>query len=132
MANIDEVIADARAEEEVARAQAEFRKKAVKEKEDQQFKEDLKEHLKEALFNLPSDNKISISLREYVELRQQAMDLERIVNAIVDELELSYNEKYLTIKNEERVADTIRVLYPDAYDNFLAAELEHKQKKEDN
>ena len=129
MANIDEIIADARAEEQVAREQAEERKKSLKEKEDQKFKEDLREQLKEALFNLPSDNKISISVREYVELRQQAMDLERIVSAIVDELTLSYNDQYLVIEDKEKIVDAIRVLYPDAYNNLLNMELERKQEE---
>lgn len=118
--DIEEMIADAKAEEEVAREQ----EKAGKE---QAFKNELREQLKDKLVDAVKANreseKVTIDLYEYVILKQKEADLDRILNAIVDGLGLSYNNEYLYLKNDGRVSDTFRVLYPDVYDTLLAAEL---------
>ena len=118
--DIEEMIADAKAEEEVAREQ----EKAAKE---QAFKNELREQLKDKLVDAVKakreSEKVTIDLYEYVILKQKEADLDRILNAIVDGLGLSYNNEYLYLKNDGRVSDTFRVLYPDVYDTLLAAEL---------
>lgn len=121
--DIEELIADARAEEEVA---AEQERAAREEKAREDFRDTLRERLKEALIP-KDDNKVTISLSEYVILKQKEADLDRILNAIVDGLGLSYSKDYLSLKESEKVVDAIRVLYPDVYDHLLAAELEHAE-----
>lgn len=116
--DIEEIIADARAEEEVAREQA-----AAKEK---RFKDELREKLKET-FRPREEERVTITLSEYVVLTNKAMDLDRILNAIVDRLTLSYNNEYLVLGDRDKVVDAFRVLYPEAYDALLAAELERAE-----
>lgn len=120
MINIEEIIADAKAEEEVAKEQA---KATKEEKASEDFKELLREQLKDVLKPKKDDTKITLSLQEYVILRQKEQDLERILSAIVDNLELGYSRD-LTIKSDRRVIGTFRALYPEAFDTLLAAELE--------
>ena len=116
MKDIEEMIADAKAEEEVAREQA----KAVNNTND--FREELKVQLAEAFKPKKSDN-VVIDLDEYVALNNKAMDLDRILNAIVDGLELNYNKEKLRYNGGSDLADVIRILYPDAYNALYAAEL---------
>ena len=121
--DIEEMIADAKAEEEVAREQE---RAAKEEKAREDFRDTLRERLKEAL--IPKDeSKVTISLSEYVILKQKEADLDRILNAIVDGLGLSYSKEYLSLKESENVVDAFRVLYPDVYDHLLAAELERAE-----
>ena len=121
--DIEEMIVDAKAEEEVAREQE---RAAREEKAREDFRDTLRERLKEAL--IPKDeSKVTISLSEYVILKQKEADLDRILNAIVDGLGLSYSKEYLSLKESENVVDAFRVLYPDVYDLLLAAELEHAE-----
>ena len=120
--DIEEMIADAKAEEEVAREQE---RAAKEEKAREDFRDTLREQLKEALIP-KSDNKVTISLSEYVILKQKETDLDRILSAIVDGLELSYNKEYLRLK-DDNVVDAISILYPDVYDTLLAAELERAE-----
>jgi hypothetical protein len=121
--DIEEMIADAKVEEEVAREQE---RAAREEKAREDFRDTLRERLKEAL--IPKDeSKVTISLSEYVILKQKETDLDRILNAIVDGLGLSYSKEYLSLKESENVVDAFRVLYPDVYDHLLAAELDRAE-----
>ena len=113
--DIEEIIADARAEEEVARDMA---KSATND-----FKDELRDKLKEA-FTPREEESVRIELREYVTLVNKAMDLDRVLNAIVDNLQLSYNKEYLRLVDDDKVVDAFRVLYPEAYGALYAAELE--------
>ena len=117
--DIEEMIADAKAEEEVAREQA---KAAKEEKAREDFRNVLRKGLNEALNN-KDDSKVTISLKEYVILKQKEQDLDRIMSAIVDNLELSYSREFLRLKDSDNLVDTFRVLYPTAYDIILAEEL---------
>ena len=121
--DIEEMIADAKAEEEVAREQI---KAAKEEKAREDFRDTLRERLKEALIP-KSDNKVTISLSEYVILKQKEADIDRILNAIVDGLGLNYSKDGLRLDESQNVVDAIRVLYPDVYDHLLAAELERAE-----
>ena len=125
--DIEEMIADAKAEEEVAREQERAARAAKEEKAREDFRDTLREQLKDALKVRNDESKVTIPLSEYVILKQKETDLDRILNAIVDGLGLSYNNEYLYLKNDGRVSDAFRVLYPDVYDHLLAAELEHAE-----
>ena len=114
--NLDEAIADARAEEEVA--------KANNIKDD--FSKQLREGLKDAL-KVKNDEKVSISLKEYVQLKQKETDLERILSAIVNNLELNYSGEHLRLGSGEDMANVFKVLYPEAYDTALALELKRNE-----
>lgn len=117
--NIDEMIADAKVEEQVEKEQA----KATEENE----KEDFKEALKAALMP-KSDSKVTIPLSEYVILLQKEADLGRLLDAIVHSLDLGYNDEYLILNKSENVVDAIRVLYPDVYDHLLLERAEKEGK----
>lgn len=110
---IDEAIADAMAEEEVAREQA---------KEDSSFRDELRAQLKDAFsesIKTNKENKVIISLDEYLILKFKERDLEKVVSTILAELRLSYNQEYLRINDGDNVADVIKVLYPEVYDDIL-------------
>ena len=120
--NIDEMIADAKAEEEVEKEQAKATKEEEKKKE---FKDFIKD-----VFTPINDSKVTISLREYTLLLQKEIDLQRILDAIVDGLELGYNKEYLILNKRENVVDAIRVLYPDIYDHLLSQAKKESTEKE--
>ena len=121
--DIEEMIADAKAEEEVAREQE---RAAKEEKAREDFRDTLREQLKEALIP-KSESKVTVNLSEYVILKQKEADLDRILNAIVDGLGLNYSKDGLRLDESKNVIDAIRVLYPDVYDALLAAELERAE-----
>ena len=123
---IEELIADARAEEEVA---AEQERAAREEKAREDFRNTLREQLKDALKVRNDESKVTIPLSEYVILKQKEADLDRILNALVDDIELNYSKDALRIRGGERAIEAIRVLYPDVYDHLLAAELEHAERE---
>lgn len=115
MENIDEVIADARAEEEVAKEQA-------IENSDNKFREELKTCLIDAFKDnakFSKDNSVTLSLNEYLILRFKERDLETITSAIISNLALGYDGKSLRLNNKSDVVDVMKVLYPDMYDAIL-------------
>lgn len=121
--DIEEMIADAKAEEEVAREQE---RAAKEEKARDDFREILRDQLKDALTSNHDEAKVTISLAEYTTLKFKEMDLDRILNAIVDGFKLSYNNEYLRLDGD-RIENTFRSLYPDMYDAILAVELENAE-----
>lgn len=123
--DIEEMIADAKAEEEVAREQA---KAAKEEKAREDFRNVLRKGLNEALSN-KDDSKVTISLKEYVILKQKEQDLDRVMSAIIDAIELSYSNEYLRISNGESIINAFRVLYPNAYETIFEAELKRAEKE---
>lgn len=124
MKSIDEIIEDAIAEEEIKQEQ-EKQEQEIKESND--FKDILREQLKEA-FKPKDGETITISLDEYVMLNNKSKDLDRILNALVSDLGLSYSKESLSMKGD-KVLDAFRVLYPEAYDTLLAYELENDEDK---
>ena len=123
---IDEAIADAIAEEEVTREQ----EKAIKEeKASADFRNLLREQLKDALTLRNDDAKVTISLKDYVILKQKEVDLDRILNTMVDSVYLNYSKDELRL-NGDRVIETMRVLYPEVYDTLLATEIAEAQSEE--
>lgn len=115
MENIDEVIADAIAEEEVAKEQA------IKNSENK-FREELKTCLIDAFKDnakFSKDNSVTLSLNEYLILRFKERDLETITSAIISNLELGYDGESLRLNNKSDVVDVIKVIYPDMYEAIL-------------
>ena len=115
MENIDEVIADARAEEEVAKEQA-------IENSENKFREDLKAHLIDAFkdnIKLNKENSVTLSLNEYLILKFKERDLENIISAIIPNLTLGYDGESLRLNNKSDVVDVIKVIYPDMYEAIL-------------
>ena len=107
MLEIEEVIADAKAEEEVQR-------------------DNFREGLKDTLNAKKEDTKVSVDLTEYVLLKQKEKDLDRLVNIIIDDAELNYTNDGLRLKDYEELFNAFKVLYPEAYDHLL------KNAKHDN
>lgn len=99
--NIDEVIADARAEEEVAQEKA------------TDFRDALKDKLRETFTGAESTT-VTIPLHEYITLTNRSLDLDRVLNAIMRSLRLGYNGEYLRL-DDDLVLNTFRALYPDVY-----------------
>lgn len=124
LVDIEEMIVDAKAEEEV-KAEQEKAAKVKKAKED--FRKQLSEQLREA-FSTKEDAKVTISLSEYVLLKQKEIDLERIVNNLLNGLVLSYNNEYLKYGDGEEIGNLIKLLYPELYDGIFAEELERVNK----
>lgn len=124
--DIEEMIADAKAEEEVAREQE---RAAKEEKAREDFRDTLRAQLKDALKVRNDESKVTIPLSEYVILKQKEADLDRILNALVDDIELNYHKDALRIREGERTIEAIRVLYPEAYDALLAAEIDSAERE---
>lgn len=131
--DIEEMIADAKAEEEVAREQERAARAAKEEKAREDFRdtlrEQLKEQLKDALKVRNDESKVTLPLSEYVILKQKEADLDRILNALVDEIELNYSKDALRIRGGERAIEAFRVLYPETYDALLAAEIDRAERE---
>lgn len=112
MKEIEEMIADAKAEEEV--------------RKDNEFRTQLKNGLKDALDVSP---RVEIPLAEYVALKQQETDLNRLLHAILDNLELNYSGDALRLKDYDTLANIFKCLYNEAYLHIMAAELEQREKQ---
>lgn len=109
--NIEELIADAKAEEA-----------AIEKKKEEQFKTDLKNGLQD-FFNKRNEEEkqnINIPLCDYLMLKMKERDLDILTEAIMDSLTLSYDKENLKIyDNKERIINAFRMLYNFAYDSIL-------------
>jgi hypothetical protein len=123
--DIEELIADAKAEEEVRKGQP---------CNDFSFREELESHLKEAFSDIKArrESKVTIDLNEYLILKFKERDLERIVATILDKLTLNHDKSGLWIyDHEDDISNIIKVLYPEVYQDVLY-DLQEKEKKENN
>lgn len=111
---IDEVIADAMAEEEVAK----------------DFKSNLKNEVAQAFGTQKTEQTVTISLEEYLLLKSKEMDLERLLGAVFDDLKLSYNEKGLDISDGANIVATFKVLYGQLYNIIYQDLLKEAHEKE--
>lgn len=100
---IDEVIADAMAEEEVAK----------------DFRNNLKNEVAQAFGAQKTEQTVTISLEEYLYFNAKNMDFDRVMNAIVKDAALSYDKERLIVSDRENIFNTIKVLFPDIYDNLF-------------
>lgn len=99
--NIDEMIADAKAEEQV-NIEARM-KKAVETKKP----------------SFQPKSLATIDLEEYVMLRQIEADHKRLLGLIIDACELGYSKTELRMYGDD-VLQYIRVIYPEEYETRLA------------
>ena len=107
MITIDEMIADAEAEE---KAKIETIKEA---------------NIPEVQESIVKQPTVTISIEEYVDLRNTARDHARIVNIIIEEIaieEIAIAEKAnannLTINNSQNILNAFKTLYPETYRNI--------------
>lgn len=123
--DIEELIADAKAEEEVRKEQP---------CKDFSFREELESHLKEAFSDIKTrkENKVTIDLNEYLMLKFKERDLERIVATILDEFKLHYTKEDLTLYDDGAIVNMIKALYPEVYQNILYDLQEEDKEKRKN
>lgn len=121
--DIEELIADAKAEEEVRKEQP---------CKDFSFRDELESHLKEAFSDIKArrDNKVTIDLNEYLILKFKERDLERIVATILDKLTLNYTKDGLKLSDQwDDISNIIKALYPEVYENILFDLQEEAERK---
>lgn len=114
MENIDEIIADAMAEEEVKREQE---KTKAKKKAADNFKKELKESLVNMVAELApqAEQTVKISLSEYIGLVYTLRDLELLKAVLFNNMELSYNKEYVKLTNDGEIINVLKLLYPTEY-----------------
>lgn len=88
---IDELIADAKAEETVV------------ENTNKNF----------------NQGSMSLDINDLVAQRCKMVDYERIIGAVIANASLNWNKKGMTTDGDE-IMNTFKVLFPDVYDNLLA------------
>lgn len=121
--DIEELIADAKAEEEVRKEQP---------CKDFSFRDELESHLKEAFSDIKAlrENKVTIDLNEYLILKFKERDLERIVATILDKLILNYTKDGLNLYDQwNDISNIIKTLYPEVYENILFDLQEEAERK---
>lgn len=121
--DIEELIADAKAEEEVRKEQP---------CKDFSFRDELESHLKEAFSDIKTrrENKVTIDLNEYLILKFKERDLERIVATILDKLILNYTKDGLKLYDQwDDISDIIKALYPEVYEDILYTLQEEAERK---
>lgn len=121
--DIEELIADAKAEEEVRKEQP---------CKDFSFRDELESHLKEAFSDIKArrENKVTIDLNEYLILKFKERDLERIVATILDKLILNYTKDGLKLYDQwEDISNIIKALYPEVYEDILYTLQEEAERK---
>jgi hypothetical protein len=104
--NIEELIADAKAEEEVRR---------------EQVHDDLTNALMRSFtanLNKDAESKgasVTVSLAEYVQLKQMELDYARLFSAIIESFGLSYRHDHLIISKEDSILQTFKVLHAEEF-----------------
>lgn len=63
------------------------------------------------------ENKIEISVNEYINLRQKAEKLDNILKCIMKGANLNYNKKELEIKSDETLMNYIKIVEFERYNN---------------
>lgn len=119
MKDINEMITDAKAEEQ-----------AEQEQKRDTFREDLTSKLK-SLFG-ESEKKteaVTIDVEEYAMLKVQELDFKRVLGAIVDDMYLGYDNKSLRLDGENTI-NAIKILFNDLYEDILADKQEEAKLKE--
>lgn len=73
---------------------------------------------------------VTISLEEYVRLRQKELDLGRMIEAIMNNVSPSYSQNDITLLGSD-ILDVFKVLYRESYLHLKAAILENAPQKEE-
>lgn len=107
MERIEDIIEEAKAEE-----------KTAEERKEEKFRKELRKGLEEAL-KIKKEQQVSIPVSEYVVLKQKERDLELIVMAIMDDLELSYDKEELRISGGNNTVRAFKTLYNTCYNSIL-------------
>lgn len=121
--DIEELIADAKADEEVRKEQP---------CKDFSFRDELESHLKAAFSDIKTrrESKVTIDLNEYVILKLKERDLERIVATILGKLTLNYTKDGLKLSDQwDDISNVIKTLYPEVYGNILFDLQEEAERK---
>lgn len=113
--NIEELIADAKAEEET--------KKAVQDDLTEAFMRKFAADLNKGAEEKTKGGAVTIPLAEYVELKQMESDFDRLFSAIERSLELNYNHEDIRVDGDI-IKDTFKALYPEEYEADYQALLE--------
>lgn len=112
---IDEMIADARVEEEITKEQAK-----------DQFTTDVYKALSS---NLRNDTKVTIPLHEYISLKYSDRDLTILLGSILEDLKLDYDGKGLCVGNYgDSIINTLKLLFRPIYDAALQEKKEEGDK----
>lgn len=82
------------------------------------FGNELRKGLEEAL-NIKKEQQVSIPVSEYVILKQKERDLELLVMAIMDDLELNYDKEDLRISGGNNTVRAFKTLYNTCYKSIL-------------
>ncbi len=105
--NIEELIADAKAEEEVNKTAQDDLTEAFMRK----FAADLNKGAEEKT----KGGSVTIPLAEYVDLKQTELDYGRLFSAIIDSFGLSYRHDHLIISKEDSILQTFKVLEAEVF-----------------
>lgn len=122
--NIEELIADAKAEEEA--------KKAVQDDLTNALMKSFTANLNKGAEEKNNGGSVTISLSEYVELKQIESDFNRLFDAIVRSFELNYNHEDIRVDGDI-VKDIFKALYPEEYEaeyQTLLEECEGSERKD--
>ena len=107
MIEIEEMIADAKAEEETKNTVEKIKKYIAPEK--------------------VRDSKVTIDLDEYIELKLKEQNHIRLADVIASTLELDYYGSELRITNEREILNAFKLLYPNTYYDLLTSAIELKE-----
>ena len=113
MNDINELIADAKAEEEVIKEQKIAKKES--------FKKELRESLKSMLADLApqEEQTVRVPLSEYISLVYIAREVEVLKQAISIDLSLNYIKDDTRISDGYDIVSAFKLLYKDEYDEIL-------------
>lgn len=103
--DIDELIANAKAEEEVNKTAQDDLTEAFMRK----FAADLNKGAEEKT----KGGAVSVPLSEYVNLKQIERDFALLINAITSTFELGWNHEHIRIGDGDFILQTIKVLWPE-------------------
>lgn len=106
--DIEQIITEARAEEEAARENADFLEDGF------------------------SADTVTIPVSEYIVLHQTKTDFARLHRAIMESLSLSWNKKALVISGGDRIVEALRFLHPDYIEDMLHKKQAQAEKVEDD
>lgn len=108
---IEDIIAEARAEEKLLE----------EERKDAGLRQAIRTTLEE---HRPT---VTIDLDEYIYLRQKDLDLDRLLEALFNDMKLNYNNDELTVYSDKNTIAAVKTMYPKAYNTLLATLLDVKE-----
>ena len=105
--NIEELIADAKAEEET--------KKSVQDDLTDAFMRKFAADLNKGAEEKTKGGAVTIPLAEYVQLKQMELDYDRLFSAIMESFGLSYRHDHLIISQDDIILQTFKVLHAEEF-----------------